>query len=157
MTETTEKLLRDCRHKLELYRKNSSGEYLGGVEYTDLIARIDAALSASAPDAAKHSLLTVQQRIDKGDILGARAEFNAGVKANFGKQTIAPTDAALIDEIIDKHFPDFPGGHYSRQLAIYAFAEYAQRSAEAEPSMYANNGFHDTKEFYPKDEAGEKK
>jgi hypothetical protein len=39
-------LLQDCKHKLELYRAQHSGEYVGGVEFTELIRRIDAATFA---------------------------------------------------------------------------------------------------------------
>lgn len=39
-------------------------------------------LPAAAP---RFTLESVQKRIDEGDILGARAEFNAGVQAKFGK------------------------------------------------------------------------
>ena len=34
-----------CREKLEVYRKHSSGEYLGGVEYTLLLSKMDTALA----------------------------------------------------------------------------------------------------------------
>ena len=34
-------VLSNCKTKLQLYRANMNGEYLGGVEYTELIKRID--------------------------------------------------------------------------------------------------------------------
>lgn len=40
-----EAVLSAAKKKLELYRAQHSGEYVGGVEYTELMARIDAALS----------------------------------------------------------------------------------------------------------------
>lgn len=42
-----ETLLKDCKEKLRLYRQHTTGEYYGGVEYTDLIQRIDQALAAT--------------------------------------------------------------------------------------------------------------
>lgn len=44
MTELHQ-LLTDCREKLQLYRDQHSGEYIGGVEFTALRGRIDAALA----------------------------------------------------------------------------------------------------------------
>ena len=38
-------LLRLAKEKLQLYRAQHSGEYVGGVEFTDLMRRIDAALN----------------------------------------------------------------------------------------------------------------
>lgn len=40
-----EAVLSAAKAKLELYRAQHSGEYVGGVEFTELMARIDAALS----------------------------------------------------------------------------------------------------------------
>lgn len=40
-----ESVLLKAREKLKLYRDASTGEYVGGVEYTDLMRRIDAALA----------------------------------------------------------------------------------------------------------------
>lgn len=37
-------LLQECKHKLQLYRDQHSGEYIGGVEFTQLRRRIDKAL-----------------------------------------------------------------------------------------------------------------
>jgi len=37
-------LLKDCKAKLAFYRANAAGEYLGGVEYTKLIRRLDEAV-----------------------------------------------------------------------------------------------------------------
>lgn len=37
-------LLQECKHKLQLYRDQHSGEYIGGVEFTALRRRIDKAL-----------------------------------------------------------------------------------------------------------------
>lgn len=37
--------LTSAKEKLALYRKAHGGEYLGGVEYSELMRRIDAALS----------------------------------------------------------------------------------------------------------------
>lgn len=37
--------LQEARHKLTLYREAHGGAYLGGVEYSELMRRIDAALS----------------------------------------------------------------------------------------------------------------
>lgn len=34
------KLLEDCGHKLNLYRLKVSGEYIGGVEHSELIKRV---------------------------------------------------------------------------------------------------------------------
>lgn len=54
MTEMTKaaKLLSDAlldaKLKLQLYREKHSGEYIGGVEYTELMRRIDAALAFHA-------------------------------------------------------------------------------------------------------------
>lgn len=42
-----EAVLRLAQQKLEIYRAGSAGEYTGGMEYTALIARIDAALRKS--------------------------------------------------------------------------------------------------------------
>lgn len=41
---TMRQVLIDCKEKLQLYRKERSGVYVGGVEYTELMRRIDAAL-----------------------------------------------------------------------------------------------------------------
>ena len=43
-------LLGDCRTKLTFYRKAHSGEYLGGVEYSELMHRIDRELGILAKD-----------------------------------------------------------------------------------------------------------
>lgn len=45
MTDDPMKLLKDCKEKLSLYRAEHSGAYVGGVEYTELIARINAYLA----------------------------------------------------------------------------------------------------------------
>ena len=50
------RLLMDCAEKLNFYRAQHSGEYVGGVEYTELQRRIVAALTAlgqDQPDARK--------------------------------------------------------------------------------------------------------
>lgn len=52
MSKSTELLLRDCKEKLEYYRARYGGEYLGGVEFSELMRRIDAHL-ASQPEAAQ--------------------------------------------------------------------------------------------------------
>jgi hypothetical protein len=39
-----EQALREAREKLKLYRAEHSGVYVGGVEYTELMSRIDALL-----------------------------------------------------------------------------------------------------------------
>lgn len=36
--------LLDCKEKLQLYRAQHSGAYIGGVEFIELMRRIDAAL-----------------------------------------------------------------------------------------------------------------
>lgn len=43
-------LLRDCRDKLALYRRAHGGEYIGGVEYAELMRRVDGALGILAKD-----------------------------------------------------------------------------------------------------------
>ena len=37
-------LLADCKVKLAHYREQHSGEYVGGVEYTEIMARIERAM-----------------------------------------------------------------------------------------------------------------
>lgn len=37
-------VMREARHKLQLYRDEHSGVYVGGVEFTELMKRIDAVL-----------------------------------------------------------------------------------------------------------------
>jgi hypothetical protein len=44
MDESMRQVLIDCKEKLRLYRAQHSGEYVGGVEYMELMRRIDAAL-----------------------------------------------------------------------------------------------------------------
>jgi hypothetical protein len=41
---TMRQVLLDCKEKLELYRAQHSGEYVGGVEFTRLMRKIDQAL-----------------------------------------------------------------------------------------------------------------
>jgi hypothetical protein len=41
--------LKQAREKLVLYRKDHSGIYIGGVEYTALIRQIDEALNSPTP------------------------------------------------------------------------------------------------------------
>uniref|UniRef100_A0A6M3LUC0 Uncharacterized protein n=1 Tax=viral metagenome TaxID=1070528 RepID=A0A6M3LUC0_9ZZZZ len=41
LAEEITTVLSNCKTKLQLYRANMDGEYLGGVEYTELIKRID--------------------------------------------------------------------------------------------------------------------
>lgn len=42
-------LLIECRCKLQLYREQHSGEYVGGMEYTALRREIDKAIAELAP------------------------------------------------------------------------------------------------------------
>ena len=69
-----------------------------------VVEKLERALSAlrresAAPDGGlsgvpRFTLETVQKRIDAGDIDGARAEFNAGIRANFGVHPPAATEGA---------------------------------------------------------------
>ena len=38
-----------CKQKLRLYRESGTGEYLGGVEYTELMKRIEEYFNAPEP------------------------------------------------------------------------------------------------------------
>ena len=53
-----EKALREARQKLQLYREAHSGEYVGGLEYTQLIRLIDIALTNPTPTEASGSRST---------------------------------------------------------------------------------------------------
>lgn len=44
MTMLTVNLLKACREKLRRYRAEHSGEYIGGMEYTQLIGELDEAI-----------------------------------------------------------------------------------------------------------------
>ena len=47
MKQHIRQTLIDCREKLTLYRQQHSGEYIGGVEYTQLLNSIDIALGST--------------------------------------------------------------------------------------------------------------
>jgi len=49
-TAELRQLLMNCADKLQRYRHEHSGEYIGGVEYTELQRRIVAALDAFPPE-----------------------------------------------------------------------------------------------------------
>lgn len=44
-----------CREKLVLYRKEHTGEYVGGMEYTVLLREIDAALTGGEPKVSRET------------------------------------------------------------------------------------------------------
>jgi len=57
-------LLMDCAEKLNLYRAQHSGKYVGGVEYTELQRRIVKALDEIRADEPSAQGDVLQQRED---------------------------------------------------------------------------------------------
>ena len=103
------------------------------------------------PFCGTHAEVVQASHVRCGNIYNCDADTRLGIIA-WNRRALsvsAPTDAKLIDEIAEKFCEREAARLQQRKVIKAALTEYAQRSA--------NNGFHDTKEFYPKDEAGEKK
>lgn len=111
-------LLRECREKLRLYRENSNGEYLGGVEYTDLIRRLDAALSEpvkEAPTMPHRRVVCAAIRSADGQVLLGVRHYSADMHAQLHERMDRLKFIHRHDE--DQGFVDQHGVYMGREEA----------------------------------------
>lgn len=102
--------LKHSKEKLELYRAAHGGEYVGGMEYTRLIAEIDKLLSDSEPEPIASWSVTLD---DKGHIDGLKLHPDVPRYQQVDPSRYLPTTITVdgVEMTPDEYSEKFPNGH----------------------------------------------